>query len=356
MAMRDPIHSLIASGTKVWLESVEPDEVARNRAWGVTGATTNPLIVAGLVETGRLGEPINRLIRQGLDDPEIAWRMTDAIVSQAQEVFLPVWEQTRGDDGYVSFELDPLLEDPDRNLARADRITEYVWLGKLWGLGRKNRMIKVPATPAGLDALEDLAAAGVPVNVTRIVSPRQYEAARDAVWRGAARRGSLSGFKSVYSVCVARLDAYTLEHVPELSAEAQGLVGIVNAKRIWRMNQAFWADKETPLRQEIVFASAGTKSPDDAPWKYVEAFAGSDIVTHPPATLAAIQESRRVFTRQVDQLPPDDLLAEIDAKVPMAELEATLTAEGVTRFLDPQKAFLARIAEQRRQLRQLSYS
>jgi transaldolase len=346
--MSNPIQSLIASGTKVWLDSIDPEEVARNRAWGITGATSNPIIIADLIKTGRLADPIARMIRQGLADAEIAWRMTDTLVAQAQEVFLPVWEQNRDDDGYVSFELDPLLEDPDRGLSDADRAAEYVRLGKQWGLGRKNRMIKVPATPGGIAALEELAAAGVSINVTLIFTHRQYAAARDAVWRGAQRRGSFSGFKSAYSIFISRIDVYTAKHVPDLSGRSQGLVGIVNAKRLWRTNQEFWADKPTPLKQEIVFASTGTKNPGDLPWKYVEALAGSDIQTNPPATNAAVQASGRTFSHQVDRMPPDDVLAEIDAKVDVERLEETLLAEGVKKFADPQKALLARIAEQRK--------
>ena len=114
-------------------------------------------------------------------------------------------------------------------------------------------------------ALEELCAAGVTLNVTLIFSMRQYEAARDAVWRGAQRRKSLEHFKSVYSIFVSRVDVYTEKHVPELSAAAQGQVGIVNAKRIWQENQKFWADKGTPLKQEMIFASTGTKKPEDPP-------------------------------------------------------------------------------------------
>src|SRR5207248_2526756 len=114
----------------------------------------------------------------------------------AQQVFLPTWEQTRGDDGYVSFELDSLLEDPDANLPQAERTRQYIALGQRWSAGHKNRMIKVPATPAGLAALEELAAAGVTINVTLTFTPRQYTAARDAIWRGAQRLPSLSHFKS----------------------------------------------------------------------------------------------------------------------------------------------------------------
>ena len=70
------------------------------------------------------------------------------------------------------------------------------------------------------------------------------------------------------------------------------MVGIVNAKRIWQLNQQFWADKKLPLKQEMIFASTGTKKPEDPPWKYVEAFAGCDIETNPPATNDAVAGER----------------------------------------------------------------
>ena len=208
-------------------------------------------------------------------------------------------------------------------------------------------MIKVPATPAGLDALENLVAAGVTVNVTLVFSLRQYQQAREAVWRGAERRKNLDGFKSVYSIFVSRLDVYTEKAVPQLSPAAQGMVGILNAKRIWAANQRFWHQRRTPLRQEIVFASTGTKKPSDPPWKYVEAFAGSDIQTNPPATNDAVAKSGRSFTRQVDKLPPAAVIAELDKLVDMEKLEATLMAEGIAKFANPQKALLAMVAKKR---------
>jgi len=276
--------------------------------------------------------------------------LTDLLVRQAQEAFRPAWEMSHGDDGYVSFELDPLLEDPEENLPQAERTRQYVALGKRWSRDQRNRMIKVPATPAGIAALEDLAAAGVTLNVTLVFSEPQYVAARDAIWRGAQKRRSLDGFKSVYSIFVSRLDVYTEKHVPELSPRAQGQVGIVNAKRIWKLNQQFWADKRLPVKQEMIFASTGTKKPGDPPCKYVEAFAGSDIETNPPATNEAVQSSGRTFTRQVDRLPPPEVLAEIDRLVGMTRLEETLMKEGIKKFAEPQKALLQLIAEKRASL------
>jgi transaldolase len=128
------------------------------------------------------------------------------------------------------------------------------------------------------------------------------------------------------------------------------MVGIVNAKRIWKLNRDFWADKKLPLKQEMIFASTGTKKPEDPPTKYVEAFAGSDIETNPPATNKAVQESGKTFTRHVDQLPPADVLAEIDRKVDMDKLEHVLMEEGIKKFADPQKALLALIAKKRSEL------
>jgi transaldolase len=165
----------------------------------------------------------------------------------------------------VSFELDPLLEDPELGPSHVERVGRYIQLGEQWSAGHDNRLIKVPATSAGMEALEELVAYGVGVNVTLIFTLRQYRLARQAVWRGAQRRASFDRFKSVYSVFVSRIDAYTRQHVPQLSPAAQGLVGIVTGKRIWAENRDFWHDKNLPLRQEIVFASTGTKIAGDPP-------------------------------------------------------------------------------------------
>src|SRR5271168_1552456 len=105
--MSSSLQSLIASGTKLWLDSIDPELVARNRALGATGATSNPIIIADLIKTGRFDRELDDFMQRGLDDDEVAWQLTDKLVRDAQAVFLPVCEQTRGNDGYVSFELDP---------------------------------------------------------------------------------------------------------------------------------------------------------------------------------------------------------------------------------------------------------
>ena len=125
------------------------------------------------------------------------------------------------------------------------------------------------------------------------------------------------------------------------------MVGIVNAKRMWKNNQAFWADKPVQLKQEIIFASTGTKDPSLPADKYVEALAGSDIQTNPPATNEAVERLNKKYTRQVDQLPPKAVLDEIDAKVDMHHLEHTLMDEGVKKFADPFTKLVATISKKR---------
>jgi transaldolase len=274
--------------------------------------------------------------------------LDDELVRSAQDVFLPVWEQTRGDDGYVSFELDPLIEDRDKPLPHAERVRKYIELGKQWAAGHRNRMIKVPATAAGLDALEDLAAAGVTINVTLMFTERQYQIARDAIWRGAQRRPQgLDDFKSVYSIFISRIDVYAQTNLHNLSAAVRRQVGIATAKQVWRLNKEFWKDKHLRLHQEIVFASTGVKDPSEPADKYVEALAGSDIQTNPPATNEAVQRRGEPYSRKIDQALPEDVVQEIDREVDMLRLERVLVEQGTKTFAEKQKLLLRMIAAKR---------
>jgi transaldolase len=344
------LKALISTGTKVWSDSIDPDVIRSARAQGISGATSNPIIIADIIKKGGFDERIAQLIDNGLNDSDIAWTLDDELVSAAQKIFMPVWEQTRGNDGYVSFELDPLLEDETKPIAHDLRVKQYIELGKKWSAGQRNRMIKVPATAAGLDALEALAAAGITLNVTLCFSERQYKLARDAVWRGAQRRkDGLDGFKSVFSIFVSRVDVYTAKNVPELN-DAQGKVGIANAKQLWRLNQEFWKDKHLRLEQEIIFASTGKKLPWQSDDYYVENLAGSDIQTNPPETNAFVEKSAKSYGRAVAQLVPSMILDEIAAKVNSGKMEQVLMSEGVKKFADPQKALEQQISQRRSEL------
>ena len=344
------LKSLVATGTRLWLDSVDPDEVARFKRLGATGATSNPIIISDLIASGRFDEKLEELFAEHDDDEAVAWAMTDHLVSQAQAEFAEIWEKHHGNDGYVSFELDPLLEEVNNPMPHDEKVARYVELAKRWNEGQTNRMIKVPATPAGLDALEEIAAAGTTINVTLVFSERQYQAARDAIWRGRQRFGKLGEFKSVYSIFISRVDVYTSKKVTDLSDDAQGRVGLVNATRLWQQNRDFWGDKNLKLDQEIIFASTGKKLDWQDPDYYVEHTAGDGIQTNPPETNAAVEEMGKTYSPKVDQMPPKAVLDEIDEKVDVEAMEDTLMEEGLKKFADPMNKLLDRIKESRGKL------
>lgn len=348
--MATGIQSLIETGSKVWLDSVDPDEVAKNKAIGISGATSNPIIISGLIESGRFDDTMAAFITDEISDEDLAWKMTDKLVKDAQDAFHDVWQETKGDNGWVSFELDPLLEDIDNPTPHDEAVATYIALGKQWAASHDNRMIKVPATDAGLDALEELAAAGITLNVTLIFSERQYLAARDAIWRGRQRYCQLDSFKSVYSIFISRVDVYTSKNLTDLSEALQGKVGVINAKQIGINNEAFWADKNLPLKQEMIFASTGKKLDWQAEDYYIDELAGSDILTNPPATNAAIAELGRSYTASSRSLPEQAILDEFEQKVDIPKLEATLMAEGTEKFADPQKKLIQTISAKRSEL------
>ena len=124
----------------------------------------------------------------------------------------------------------------------------------------------------------------------------------------------------------------------------------MGAKRIWRANKDFWSPKKTPLHQEMIFASTGTKKKSDPPDKYVEALAGSDIQTNPPATNEAVDKLKKTYARQVDKLPPQSVVDEIVKKVDQKKMEDKLMEEGTLKFADPQKALLKLIGQKRQSL------
>jgi transaldolase len=112
----------------------------------------------------------------------------------------------------------------------------------------------------------------------------------------------------------------------------------------------FWGTRSTPHRHEIVFASTGSKNKNDPPWNHPLALAGSDIETNPPATNEAVAASGLVFLRTVDQLPPPDVLADIDAELNVRTIEDFLIRDGVAKFADRQKTLLKLLADRRRVL------
>jgi len=127
--MPKSIHSLLATGTRLYLDSIDPDLIRENISWGISGATSNPIIVSNLVATGRFDSRLNDGIQKGLTNEDIAWDLTNELVQAAQNQFEGIWEKSQGDQGWVSFELDPFLEDFENSLSIPARVSKYVSLG-----------------------------------------------------------------------------------------------------------------------------------------------------------------------------------------------------------------------------------
>ena len=299
MAQLTPLQSLIASGTKLWLDSVDPQEVQTNRTLGASGATSNPIIIADLVKTGHFDDLLTQLIRDGLEDEELAWHVTDHLVKQCRKCF------SRCGGPRTAMTATSVLNST-RCWKTARAACRSTSASALHRAGQE--MEPRPQEPHD----KNTGHAGGPDRPGRSGGRRHHDQCdADLLGRAVshgprghlARRPPPAGRPDILQVGVQHLRqparrVQAEKHVPSLSPTAQGQVGIVNAKRIWRMNQQFWADKHLPLKQEMIFASTGTKRPEDPPWKYVEAFAGSDIETNPPATNDKVQESGRTFTRR----------------------------------------------------------
>ena len=227
-------------------------------------------------------------------------------------------------------------------------MARYIELGKKWSQGHVNRMIKVPATPAGIDALEELAAAGITLNVTLIFTMRQYEAARDAIWRGASGYGDAWQVQErVQHLRLARRRVHRAARAA-LSPAAQGHGRHRRCQADLGREPGVLARQEAAARSGDRLCQHRHQEAEDPPWKYAAAFAGSDIETNPPATNDAIEKSGAdVRSARSTSCLPAEVLDEIDRKVNVEHLEATLMAEGIKKFADPQKALLALIGQKR---------
>lgn len=347
-----PLYELRARGQSVWLDEIRREwlvngELARWIERGVTGVTSNPTIFERAITTS---PAYDASIQAHLArDPEIdTTALYEALVVEdirmAADLLRPVYEATGGADGFVSLEVSPrLAHDMEGTIAEARRLWRAV--------GRPNLMIKVPATPAGIPAIERLIAEGVNVNVTLIFSPTHYEAAAEAYWRGLWRRAQagqdLRSVASVASFFVSRIDTAVdraLEAVGTPEARALlGRIALAVARRIYRRFRERFLPHAFPdlaargaRAQRVLWASTSTKNPAYSDVKYVEGLIGPDTVnTMPMATLQAFEDHGRV--------PGDTALegweeAEADLRalarlgIDLEEILERLQAEGVDAF------------------------
>lgn len=318
------IHDLDAFGQSVWLDNIGRSMIKTGRLrslidLGLMGMTSNPTIFDKAVSSGPdYDDQIRSLRQRGASAFEIYDELTTTDVRDAADVFRPVHDKTGGLDGFVSLEINPKLAgDAAGTVVEGMRLSRKV--------GRPNVMFKVPATEAGFEAIEELTAAGINVNITLIFSTRQYRETARAYLRGVKRlvdrHADVGGIRSVASVFVSRIDTavdklldalVARESDPErkaLAGSLKGRVAIANSHLCYAdFLKNFAADESRGLAtrganlQRPLWGSTSTKNPAYSDIKYVEELIAPDTVnTMPELTFFAFMDHGRV----AEALTPD---------------------------------------------------
>ncbi|HMF84041.1 MAG TPA: transaldolase [Acidimicrobiia bacterium] len=321
----------------------------------VTGLTSNPTIFdKALSGSGDYDEQIESLLAAGTEGEELFFELALFDLRKAASLLRAIWDATGGGDGWVSLEVSPkLAHDTNSTVDEAKELHRKA--------ATPNLFVKVPGTPEGIPAIEELIAAGVPVNVTLLFAPEQYQAAAEAYLRGLERREKSRAHldvASVASVFISRWDAAVAGKLPD---DLRGQLGVAVAKRAYKAYRELLAsDRWQKLAgagakpQRLLWASTGTKDPILADTYYIHALASEQTInTMPEKTLLAFGAHGAVG----DLLPPDggdadELLARIGAAgIDVDALAATLQTEGAGAFVRSWDDLLGRISAKSHEVR-----
>ncbi len=293
------LKAVAGMGQQIWLDKLSRELVQSGQLedWirddGVQGLTSNPSIFASAIASDAAylaALPAVRAAHAGMEQRFEALVLPD--VRRACDLFAQLYQDSGCQAGYVSFEVSPALaHDAAGTVAAAKR---------LWAsIDRPNAMIKIPATEAGVNALEEVIYAGINVNVTLIFNARQLGQVRAAHRRGLARRLeaklSVQRIASVASVFISRVDAAVDAQLPQAAAHLRGKAAIAQARlayRDWNNDSAFGVFAAFgAMPQQLLWASTGTKDPAMRDVTYVEELIGAGTVnTVPEATLLAFRD------------------------------------------------------------------
>src|SRR5215210_5571441 len=229
------LHDIEAEGQAVWLDNISRDlldegELERLiREDGITGVTSNPTIFEKAIGgSERYDDGLSEAAERGLDARETFFELGFRDIREGADLLRGVFDETKGKDGYVSFELPPeLADDAAGSVEQAKLIREKI--------DRPNVLIKVPGTEAGVEAFEELTAAGVNVNVTLLFDVKRYEEVAEAYVRGLERRVEagepVDRASSVASFFVSRVDGKIDAKLDELGRDdLKGKAAVANAK------------------------------------------------------------------------------------------------------------------------------
>lgn len=341
-------------GQSLWLDNITRDLLINGTLrryideFSVTGLTSNPTIFHNAVkDSSAYDDAIGTLAAQGRSAEDLFFDLAIEDLTQAADLLRPIFDRTCGVDGWVSLEVSPLLaDDTDATIAAARDLHARA--------ERPNLFIKIPGTPEGLPAIEEVVYAGVPVNVTLLFSREQYLAAAEAYIRGIERRiadGLAPDVASVASLFISRWDAAVKDKTPDAMANSLGIAVGMRTYKAYRdlMASERWqrAFNAGARPQRLLMASTGTKDPAASDVLYIERLAAPlTINTIPEATLNAFADHGEVGPA----LPADGgdceaVLAKFtEASIDEEVLAARLQQEGAEAFVKAWNALIDRIA------------
>lgn len=367
------IQELYTLGQSVWLDyiergMIESGELASLVDEGVAGVTSNPTIFQqAIAKSDKYATALQKLAASDLDNKALFESLAIADIQAAADVLLPVYERAGGHDGFVSLEVAPdLAHDAAATVAEAKRLHSAV--------NKRNLLIKVPATVEGVEAIRQLIAAGISINVTLIFGLERYAAVKRAYLEGLEERAAagkpVDKIASVASFFVSRVDG-NIDPKLEAIATSQpdkadavlalrGKAAVANAKLAYRQFEAFFAGPRWEALvakgarvQRPLWASTSSKNPAYSDLIYVEPLMGNFTVnTMPPNTLAALRDHGAIADTVRDGV--DEAAAQVAALeelgITLGAVADELEADGVKKFIASFDELLKTIDERRKEM------
>ncbi|MEK9535611.1 MAG: transaldolase [Aquiluna sp.] len=347
--MNERLKDLTAAGVSIWLDDLSRERIESGNLqdlienYSVRGVTTNPTIFAQALSSDSYSPAIAAEKVAGSDASKTIFNLTTEDVANACSIFEGVYSATAGVDGRVSIEVEPgLAHDARATIAQAKELYAKV--------NRENVMIKIPATIAGLQAITEVTAAGISVNVTLIFSVERYEAVIDAYMSGLERAleagVDVSKIHSVASFFVSRVDTEVDKRLEGLGrADLKSKAALANARLAYELYQTqFASERWQALSQQgariqrPLMASTGVKDPNLPDTLYVTELVAADVVNTMP-------EKTMMATADHGEIPGNSIVPNIadakqvmqdlaDAGIDFADVTEGLESEGVQKFID----------------------
>ena len=339
--------AITEAGTSIWLDQISRSLIESGELERLTkedclrGVTSNPTIFnAAILGSDDYDEQLERLSRDGRTTREIYQELEITDIQNGCDVLRAVYDSTERYDGYVSLEVDPdLAFDTERTIKQAREYWQRV--------GRPNLMIKIPGSPEGVPAIEEMVYEGVNINVTLLFAVQAYEQVAEAYIRALERRqaeGKAIDMRSVASFFVSRVDTEVDKRLEALGrTDLRGRAGLANARAAYRrFEEIFHGERFAELKaagasvQRPLWASTGVKDPAYPDTMYVDGLIGPETVnTMPMATLMAAADHAHVEGVAAEIDPDPDLRALAEAGIDLDDVTDKLLREGVEKFIEP---------------------